>query len=75
MILTYNSKGFVSVCGVHIGMTKNEARGIYICTGLNAKKYHSSPECRWLENCSGEIKEITIEEAQRQGKTPWKGCH
>ncbi len=56
--------------------TNSTEKGVvYICTGLNARKYHSSPDCRWLENCSGEIKEITIEEAQRQGKTPCKGCH
>ena len=48
---------------------------VYICTSLNAKKYHSTPDCRWLDNCSGTVKEFSIEDAQRQGKTPCKGCH
>lgn len=47
---------------------------VYICTGPNATKYHVSPYCRWLGNCSGEIDKITAEEAQRQGRTACKGC-
>lgn len=52
-----------------------ETDAVYICTGLNAKKYHSTPKCRWLENCSGEIEEVTLDEAESQGKSPCKGCN
>ncbi len=48
---------------------------VYICTSLSAKKYHSTPSCRWLENCSGEIREVSLSVAETQGKSPCKGCH
>lgn len=48
---------------------------VYICTGLNAKKYHSTSSCRWLENCSGDIKEVPLSVAEQQEKTPCKGCY
>jgi len=49
--------------------------GVYVCTSENAKKYHRLPNCRWLENCSSEIREITITMAENQGKTPCKSCY
>lgn len=29
---------------------------VYICTGPKARKYHSNPNCRGLNRCSGSIK-------------------
>ena len=53
----------------------SDRNNVYICTGINAKKYHSTPNCRWLDNCSGEIKEVSLFTAEAQGKSPCKGCH
>ena len=54
----------------------NENNGdVYICTGPNAKKYHTTPSSRWLENCSGEVKKASLSEAESQGKTPCRGCY
>lgn len=47
---------------------------VYICTSPNARKYHTTPSCRWLDNCSGDIKEVSLSFAETQGKTPCKGC-
>ena len=48
---------------------------VYICTGPNAKRYHSSSTCRGLDNCSKEIKKVTISIAKDKGRTPCKICY
>lgn len=48
---------------------------VFVCTGQNAKKYHSSPNCNWISNCSGEIKQISVEEAESHGLLPCRGCY
>ena len=47
---------------------------VYICTGSSSKRYHSKKNCRGLSNCGGTIKEITVEQAEKQGRTPCKIC-
>lgn len=56
-------------------VSNNSSSSVYICTSLSSKKYHSTPDCRWLENCSGQVKEISVTAAEAQGKTPCKGCY
>lgn len=48
---------------------------VYICTGESSTKYHSDPDCRGLSRCSGEIEEISEEEAEDMGRTPCKICY
>lgn len=45
---------------------------VYICEGKYSKRYHSSPNCRGLDNCKGGVEKVTLEEAQKMGRTP---CH
>ena len=47
---------------------------VYVCTGPYAKKYHSHENCTGLNACSGEKVKITLEQAERNGKTPCKTC-
>lgn len=47
---------------------------VYICTGSSSKRYHSRKNCRGLSNCGGTIKELTVEQAENQGRTPCKIC-
>lgn len=49
---------------------------VYVCDGPYAKKYHGKKNCRGLENCSGSIKSISLQEAREMGRTPCriKGC-
>lgn len=54
--------------------TTEEEKKVYICTGSSSKRYHSRKNCRGLSNCGGSIKEITIEQAEKQGRTPCKIC-
>ena len=48
---------------------------VYICTGGSSKRYHATDNCRGLGNCSGEIIDITIDEAEGLGRTPCKICY
>ena len=44
---------------------ENDATMVYICTGKSSKRYHKTDECRGLDNCSGDIKLITMEKAKQ----------
>ena len=43
---------------------------VYICTGQYAKAYHRNKNCSGLGNCKGEIKQVSLEDAKRKGRTP-----
>lgn len=48
---------------------------VYICTGGSSERYHASDDCRGLCRCKGDIKGITMAEAQDMGRTPCKICY
>ena len=48
---------------------------VYICTGETSTKYHCDPDCKGLSRCSGEIEEISEDEAEDMGRTPCKICY
>ena len=54
--------------------THQEDNIVYICTGGSSERYHASDDCRGLSRCKGDIKGITIAEAQDMGRTPCKIC-
>jgi hypothetical protein len=41
---------------------------VYICKGPSATKYHYTPKCRGLKNCSTDIYKITKAEAVKEGR-------
>lgn len=47
---------------------------VYVCTGNSSKKYHSTPECRFLENCKSEVRKVDQHFAEDKGRTPCKNC-
>ena len=47
---------------------------VYICTGGSATKYHSTPNCRGLNLCKGDVIKISIGDARNQGRTACKIC-
>ncbi len=53
---------------------KSDAGCVYVCSGPQAKRYHSTRDCYGLSRCSGEIVETTIEEAEDNGRTPCRMC-
>lgn len=48
---------------------------VYVCTGPKAKVYHKTPNCKGLENCSKEIKKVTLEQAQKMNRRACKLCY
>lgn len=47
---------------------------VYVCSGPMAKRYHARRDCKGLRKCSRGVREITIYEAQEEGKTPCRWC-
>lgn len=47
---------------------------VYVCTGKSSKRYHSVEDCKGLSKCNSYIVEMTIKEAEDEGKTPCKMC-
>lgn len=47
---------------------------VWICTGASSHAYHSDPECRWLQLCSGEIEKVATDVARDMGRKPCKMC-
>lgn len=39
---------------------------VYICTGPNAKVYHTTPNCKGLNKCSGSIKKVSRNSTNRR---------
>lgn len=48
---------------------------VYICTGQYAKAYHRSSKCSGLGNCKANIKQISLAEAKKMGRTPCGKCY
>lgn len=48
---------------------------VYICTGPYSKAYHKTSDCKGLNNCSGNIKEITKSEAIDEGRHKCGFCY
>ena len=52
-----------------------EQNTVYVCTGGSSKRYHKYRSCFGLNNCGGQIKEVSLQEAKRIGRTPCKICY
>jgi hypothetical protein len=42
---------------------------VYICDSPHAKKYHLNKNCKGLSTCQHNVRKITLEQAQKKGKT------
>lgn len=51
------------------------SENVFICTGSSSKRYHCDRDCKGLSRCSGEIEEISEDEAEDMGRTPCKICY
>lgn len=47
---------------------------VYICTGPKSKRYHYDSTCKGLSSCSGEVREVSLSEAQKMRRTPCRIC-
>lgn len=64
-------------CSFGTGMTHapQAVHKVYICTGPQSKRFHKTPHCKGLQSCSKQIKEVTVEQARKLGRTPCKWCY
>ena len=42
---------------------------VYICKGPSSKKYHLTPECRGLSNCSTKTYKVELPKAKKMGRS------
>lgn len=54
--------------------TESEGK-VYICTGPSSKRYHKSSDCMGLSSCSADIRCVTVDYAEKLGRTPCKRCY
>jgi len=48
---------------------------VYICLGKSSVRYHQTDRCNGLSNCKSQIKSVTLQEAEKMGRTPCKVCY
>ena len=48
---------------------------VYICTGPKSECYHKTSTCRGLSKCSGQMKQVTLKEAQQLHRRQCKVCY
>ncbi len=72
---------YTSVKGLRYNPTKNIKddkrinNRVYICTGPQSRRYHRSPYCRGLNNCSYDIEAVDVETAEDKDRTPCGICY
>lgn len=52
----------------------NKPQMAFICTGPSSRAYHVDLNCYGLQNCSGDIEDMTVEEARDLGRKPCRYC-
>lgn len=50
------------------------SKTVYACMSKTAKRYHSTPKCKGLRNCSKSVKKMSVSDAENRGLTPCKIC-
>lgn len=78
ILLLLASAALLTGCGSAVAQSNDKEtneKTVYICTGRSSTRYHATKKCRGLCNCGGTIREVTIEQAERMGRTPCKICY
>ena len=60
--------------GLSLPLASSDTK-VYICTGPKSECYHKTASCRGLKNCSGQIKHVTLAEAQALHRRKCKICY
>lgn len=75
MIAFLGKKLVLSCFSLLVLVLCNCASGVYICTGSYSERYHKSSHCRGLSHCSGDIENVSVEDARNLGRTPCEICY
>lgn len=55
--------------------TDSKDEMVWICTGRNSQCYHRVANCRGLETCGGNVRQIKVEMAQKLDRRECKICY
>lgn len=58
----------------HKSQIIDRPQSAFICTGPSSRAYHVDLNCYGLQNCSGDIEDMTVEEARDLGRKPCRYC-
>jgi hypothetical protein len=52
-----------------LGVVRDSATTVYICSGAKGKKYHLRADCRGLSHCTHRLVKMKLQDAQKEGRT------
>ncbi|WP_268848924.1 hypothetical protein [Flavobacterium aestivum] len=58
---------FTSIFIVLSSLPKNNTDSVYICISKTASKYHLTTNCRGLNQCTHEVRKVSLKEANELG--------
>lgn len=64
-----NSSNINNVKRITEDVEERQEKVYYICNGRYSKRYHLDKNCIGLRNCSTKVSEVSIDEANRRGRT------
>ncbi|MDL2277215.1 hypothetical protein LJC57_01355 [Parabacteroides sp. OttesenSCG-928-G07] len=64
------------ICAMLMPLTAaQQTTNVVICTGNYATTYHKHSQCSGMNNCKGDRKTVTLEQAKKMGRRACKVCH
>ena len=59
-----------------LGLSFIQQERVFICKSGSAYAYHKTIKCRWLQNCTHKIVEVSVAEAKNELKRkPCRPCY
>jgi hypothetical protein len=77
LAILIGSSGIILFSSFNSVRSNNEVRqetNVYICVSKNAVAYHVNQNCRGLNKCTHEIKNVTVDKAKSMGYRACKIC-
>lgn len=75
LFLSFYAGGTANSTHNIIEITNKKSTTVFICKGPNSKRYHNTANCQGLRNCSTEIYEVSLSDAESIGRTPCGFCY
>ena len=75
-LLVFVALFLTPVVSINAGETEAlEQQKVYVVMSNTAYAYHSNKDCKGLRNATHEIRQVTVEEAEKMGRHPCKICY
>lgn len=62
-------------CIVTNDAAENEEEQVWVCTGRSSQCYHKYKDCKGLETCNGNVRQISRKTAQTLDRRECKMCY